>query len=187
MAQERFGVRGGLLVCGHSVATCHIKQHILVVRNRLYNADSGLAVRFPHCHTSYPVIGRVVLTTTVRRAWNEPRAARGDWTSLRTDLPHLLCCVAPWLSPVACDLRWPRRACACANTQEPMTIKRDRAFETWRAAADAINAVVPDMARAANSNQRKLASRPAQASALNATDQSRVTLSLRWEHLRAAC
>lgn len=30
--------------------------------------------------------------------------------------------------------------------QEPMTIKRSKAYETWRACAEAIHSIVPDMA-----------------------------------------
>ena len=29
---------------------------------------------------------------------------------------------------------------------EPMTVKRDAAFQTWRACVEAINAIIPDMA-----------------------------------------
>ena len=37
-------------------------------------------------------------------------------------------------------------AFAAELMNEPMTIKRDKAYETWRACAEAINSVVPDMA-----------------------------------------
>ena len=51
------------------VPTCHRKQRILVIRNRPYNADSGLAVWSPQCQNSRSVGGGVILMTTVRRAW----------------------------------------------------------------------------------------------------------------------
>jgi hypothetical protein len=37
-------------------------------------------------------------------------------------------------------------AIACELMNEPMSIARGRLFDTWRAAADAINSVIPDMA-----------------------------------------
>ena len=37
-------------------------------------------------------------------------------------------------------------AFAAELMNEPLTIKRDKAYETWRACAEAINAVIPDMA-----------------------------------------
>jgi hypothetical protein len=37
-------------------------------------------------------------------------------------------------------------AVACEFMNEPMTIRRPLAFDTWRAAGEAVNAVIPDMA-----------------------------------------
>ena len=53
-----------------SVATCHGKQQILVMRNRRHVADCSLAVWSPQCHTSRSVVERAILIPAVRRAWS---------------------------------------------------------------------------------------------------------------------
>ena len=57
----------------------HIKQQILVMRNRPPGADCRLVttVWSPQCHTSLSVISGVVLITTVHRAWAV--AHRASW------------------------------------------------------------------------------------------------------------
>ena len=50
--------------------------------NRPIALDSSSAVRPPQCHTSFAVVGRVILIATVRRAWMVRRSqtiSRRDW------------------------------------------------------------------------------------------------------------
>ena len=47
----------------------HRKQQILVTRYRPREADSGFAVRSPHCQASRSVVGSAALIPIVCRAW----------------------------------------------------------------------------------------------------------------------